>query len=304
MAEVEAVIAEHSPSVHRPFGVSRIFRLLKRSRSSVYWTRSKRRRAPGPANKRGPKTAHTDAELLGQIRTVLGLTPFTGEGHRKVRARLRFMGIRVSKQRVLRLMREASLLAPSRSRRVLGPRVHDGTITPEEPNVMWGIDATGVWTRLEGMVTVFAAIDHATAECVGIHAAKYATRFEALEPIRQGVRTHFGDFAPNIADGLLLRHDHGSQFVSHHFQSEIRFLGIESSPAFVRAPEGNGCIERFFRTLKEQLLWVRSFEDAEDVRRALAEWINTYNEHWLIERHGHRAPAVVRRERIALKASA
>ena len=33
------------------------------------------------------------------------------------------------------------------------------------------------------------------------------------------------------------------------------------SPAFVRQPEGNGCIERFFRTLKEQLLWIRSFQD-------------------------------------------
>jgi putative transposase len=32
-----------------------------------------------------------------------------------------------------------------------------------------------------------------------------------------------------------------SQYVSHHFQAEIRFLGIESSPAFVREPEGNGC---------------------------------------------------------------
>ena len=45
--------------------------------------------------------------------------------------------------------------------------------------------------------------------------------------------------------------------MSDDFQNEIRFLGIVSSPAFVREPEGNGCIERFFKTLKEQLLWVR-----------------------------------------------
>jgi len=32
--------------------------------------------------------------------------------------------------------------------------------------------------------------------------------------------------------------------MSHHFQKEIAFLGIESSPVFVRAPEGNGCAER------------------------------------------------------------
>jgi transposase InsO family protein len=63
------------------------------------------------------------------------------------------------------------------------------------------------------------------------------------------VRRHFGGFARGIARGLSVRHDHGSQCVSHDFQREIAFLGIDSSPAFVRAPEGNGCAERFIRTL-------------------------------------------------------
>ena len=45
----------------------------------------------------------------------------------------------------------------------------------------------------------------------------------------------------------------GSQYVSDHFQNEITFLGMTSSPAFVREPEGNGCAERFIRTLKENL---------------------------------------------------
>jgi hypothetical protein len=43
-------------------------------------------------------------------------------------------------------------------------------------------------------VTVFAAIDHRRAECVGIHVVKNATRSEALEPIRQGAREQFGAF--------------------------------------------------------------------------------------------------------------
>lgn len=118
------------------------------------------------------------------------------------------------------------------------------------------------------------------------------------------MRKCYGAFDANVATGLKLRHDHGSQYVSNHFQSEIAFLGIESSPSFVRSPEGNGCIERFFRTLKEQLLWVRNFVDAEDVRRAAADWIAIYNEHWLIERHGHRSPADFRRELLAVKVPA
>src|SRR4030081_3261890 len=72
--------------------------------------------------------------------------------------------------------------------------------------------------------------------------------------------------------------------MSDHFQKEIGFLGIESSPAFVRAPEGNGCAERFIRTLKENLLWIRTFETIEDLRYALLTFRETYNATWLIER--------------------
>ena len=57
-----------------------------------------------------------------------------------------------------------------------------------------------------------------------------------------------------------------SQYLSDHFQGELSFLGIRSSPSFVAAPEGNGCAERFIRTLKEQLLWVETFETVEQLR--------------------------------------
>jgi len=160
---------------------------------------------------------------------------------------------------------------------------HAGTILTSEPNQMWGIDATATVTLIDGQVTVFAAVDHCTAEYVGIHAVKRATRFEALEPPRQGVHGHFGAFGPQTAAGLRIRHDHGSQSTSDHFQKELRFLGMESSPAFVREPEGNGCIERLFRTLKEQLLWVRHFQHLERLRLALRDFCDRYNREWMIE---------------------
>src|SRR5204863_6724820 len=121
-----------------------------------------------------------------------------------------------------------------------------------------------------------------------------ASRFEALEPIRQGVREHFGAFSGGAAVGLRLRHDHGSVYMSDDFQEEITFLGMTSSPAFVRQPEGNGCIERFFRTLKEQLLWVRPFSTIEELRQALLAFKETYHREWLIARLGYRSPAQVR----------
>jgi transposase InsO family protein len=151
---------------------------------------------------------------------------------------------------------------------------------------------------------VFIAVDHHGAECVGIHAARRATRFEALEPICQGVRRCFGAFGPDAARGLSMRHDHGSQYMSDAFRKELAFLGIESSPAFVRAPEGNGCAERFIRTFKENLLWVRTFDSVEQLRQALTAFRDAYNATWLVERHGFRPPAAIRAEQLSTTALA
>jgi transposase InsO family protein len=86
----------------------------------------------------------------------------------------------------------------------------------------------------------------------------------------------------------------GSVYMTDDFQNEIRFPGIESSTAFVRQPEGNGCIERFFRTLKERLLWVRCSRDLSELSAALIEFRERYNQQWIIERRPP-SPAQTRR---------
>ena len=275
-----------SPSSGQSYGLALVCRVWRTARATVYRHRAPPRTEPARGGPVGPMP---DPALLTAIRAVLAGSPFDGEGHRKMWARLRFAGVRTSKRRVLRLMRENDLLAPSRVGSPRGPRSHDGTIIPETVDTMWGTDLTTTVTG-EGPAAVFVAVDHCSVDCVGIHAAPRATRFEALEPIRQGVRDHFGGFARNIANGLSVRHDHGSQYMSDAFQKELEFLGAESSPAFVRAPEGNGCAERFIRTLKENLLWVQTFDTIEDLRQALLAFRQTYNAARLIERHGSSRP--------------
>lgn len=283
-----------SPSSKKPYGVARVVGLWNLARSSFYAARH-RERHPREAQKRGPKVL-SDAELVTAIRQLLDEAVFSGEGYRKIWARLRHQGIRTSKDRVLHLLRENQLLSPARQPEPVRSNPHEGTIIAELPNQMWGTDATTTFTGTEGTVTVFAAIDHCTAECVGIHVVKKATRFEALEPIRQGMKEQFGAFSGGIAAGLRLRHDHGSVYMSDDFQNEIRFLGIEPSPAFVRQPEGNGCIERFFRTLKEQLLWIRHFRDLEELRAALIEFRTRYNHQWILQRLNYRTPVQARHD--------
>jgi putative transposase len=279
------------------YGVARVCRVWCVSRSRLYRGRTA---SPPPAPRRrpGPQGPMPDAALVEAIRQMLAQSPFHGEGYRKVWARLRHAGLRTSKERVRRLMRENGLQAANRPGRPRGPRSHDGTIIPETIDTMWGTDMTAGFTLEQGQVAVFVAVDHCSSECVGIHAALNATRHEALEPVRQGVAEHFGSVDKDAARGLAIRHDHGSQYMSRDFQREIAWLGATSSPAFIRAPEGNGCAERFIRTLKENLLWVRTFRDVEELRLALIDFRQTYNEHWLIERHGHRPPAQLRRDQM------
>jgi transposase InsO family protein len=283
-----------SPSSNQPYGVARVTSVWDLARSSFYAARGREQHRQTP-QKRGPKV-RSDEELVAEIRELLAVPIFTGEGYRKIWARLRHKGVRTCKDRVLRLLRQHQLLSPSRHPEPAPRNPHDGTIVAAAPDQMWGTDATATFTEMEGNVTVFAAIDHCTAECVGIHVVKKATRFEALEPVRQGVKEHCEDFSAGAAAGLKLRHDHGSVYMSDDFQNEIKFLGIEASPAFVRQPEGNGCIERFFRTLKEQVLWLRRFHDIEELRGALLEFRDRYNHHWILERLNYRTPAQARRD--------
>jgi transposase InsO family protein len=301
--------ATTSTSAHKTYPVATVCRVWDVPRSTFYDWKARQQRVPDASrDKPGPKTAHSDEQLTTLIQTQLAKTEaelqIRGEGHRKVWARLRHAGIRTSKRRVLRLMRKASLLAPTRTGRARGPRNHDGNIHTEHPDEMWGTDGTQVALRSGLLCWVFLAIDHCTAECIGVHASLSGSRFEALEPLRQGVRELLGPIDRDVARGLAIRHDHGSQYMSRAFQEEIAFLGMRSSPSYVGQPEGNGVAERFVRTLKEQLLWVHTFDTVEELRQALQAFRKLYNDSWLVARHGHQTPSQIRAQRRAAKVAA
>ncbi len=202
-------------------------------------------------------------------------------------------GIRVSRKRVLRLMREHALLSPHRARpRPEAP--HERRIVTEAPDVMWATDATQITTVEDGKVWLFGVAEHWNAELLGWHVAKRGTRFEAIQAVGMAVRRRFGHLGAGAARGLALRHDHGSNFMAEVFQKQIRFWGMAPSYAFVGEPETNGVIERLFRTLKEQVVHGRIFQTIGDVRDAVRVFVARYNAEWLIEKNGHRSPADMR----------
>ena len=266
--------------------VAVVCRVLGAPRSTVY---ARRGRAGMPLRP-GPATSISDDQLVGLIRQVLVASPFAGEGYRKVRARLaREHGLRVSGKRVLRLLRREGWLAPQRVRGRRKPRPHDGTIIPAAPNVRWGTDATMAWTRVDGWVWVFCVVDHYSAEAWA-HVAKVGDRFAALQPVYDAVIDRWGRLEGDIARGLQLRHDWGPQYRSTHFLGSIGWLGITDDAAFLGEPETNGCAERWIRTLKEQCLWTELHDTIDQLRQAVAGFVDRYNSSWLIQRHGHRTP--------------
>jgi transposase InsO family protein len=117
----------------------------------------------------------------------------------------------------------------------------------------------------------------------------------ALEPIRQGVQRTHGGYAPKVALGLGLRMDRGPQYTAHQFLGELRWLGTRPTPSYVGEPECNGIMERWIRTLKEECVYLHDFATLEEVRQVIGEFVERYNGAWLLERHGYRTPAEVRR---------
>lgn len=283
-----------SPATSRPYGLERVCRLGGFARSSFYARKSRESEdgAPGqrPRKERpGPVPPLSDDALLGHIRQDLAASPFQGEGHRKVWARLRLaQGLVVGKNRVLRVMRENQLLSPHR--REQPPAEHEGRIITDRPGDIWATDGTRVLTVDQGLVWIFAAVEHWNAECVGIHVSKRGDRFAALEPIKSALQSLYGRVAPGVVRGLSLRTDHGCQYTSEDFTTQIRSWGISHSPGFVGEPQTNGVAERFFRTLKEQAIYGRTFRNLEEVREAVATFVEHYNHSWLIEKNGFLSP--------------
>ena len=202
-----------SPATGHCYGVARVCRVCEVPRSSFYAARlaGADSTRPNPSSaRRGPKPAISDQDLLAAIRADLARSPWTGEGHRKVWARLRAMdGIRVSRKRVLRLMRQHALLSPHRARtRPATP--HERHIITEAANLMWATDATQVITVQDGKVWLFGVAEHWNAEMLGWHVTKHGTRYEAIQALGMAVRQPFGQLGAGAARGLALRHDHGS----------------------------------------------------------------------------------------------
>ena len=286
-----------SPTTKRTYGLKRVCEVWGIARSRIY------REVQKQLAKRGPKPQCDDSTLLKKIQTDLASSPFKGEGHRKIHARLKRQGTVSGRNRILSVMRKNNLLSPHRGH-YTSSNSHDGRIITDAPNVMWGSDGTKVLTVDDGWVWIFSVADHWNTECLGWHVCKKGDRFAAYEPISQAIKKIYGGHRKDIATGLKLRIDNGSQYTSDYFLDQVQYLGVEASFGLVRQPETNGVAERFHRTLKEQIFEGKVFKDIDEVRDAVRKFVDVYNEQWLVAKRGYQSPAEARLHYKKLKGAA
>lgn len=257
------------------------------------------KKAADPPKKRGPRPFLTDEEVLAAVREAIEESPFVSEGYIKVWVRMRRKGKKASKDRVLRIMRENNLLSPYRhDKATVRVRKHEGKIVQGKPDLLWGTDGKKFFVEDIGWCWFFGVLDHFNDELISWHTCKRGTRYEAMEPVRAAVRKRFGTVEKDVCKGtaLKLRSDHGSQYDSNDFMAEMKFLGLNMSKAYVRQPECNGCIERFHRTLEEEVFSLNHFKTLEEANEAIRKFVENYNHQWLIYRLGYKSPLEYREE--------
>ena len=74
-----------------------------------------------------------------------------------------------------------------------------------------------------------------------------------------------------------LRHECGPQLTARQFNAEVNWPAIRNSRAYVGAPECNGLIERFMRTLKQECIYEHPFRTLEETRFVIGRFIQQYN---------------------------
>jgi transposase InsO family protein len=269
------------------------------SRAAYYAARRPRPAAKVVALRPAPR--HTSSEVaLAAIREVIAAEPAWGV--RKVWATLKRDGLKVSRKRVHALMR-ANGLVLARDREP-GETTRGHVVVPE-PNRRFGGDLTTVWTKKDGWVAVVPTIDCGCRSVLGLTVTKDQHGPAVLASVDEALREAFG--APKyVPAGVELRTDHGPQYTGADCAAFVAAWGLVHTFAPVGRPTGNAVAERVIRTMKEEVVWLRDWNSADELREALIAWRHRYNTRRPHQALGWKTPAEYRAEKLgaALKLAA
>ena len=126
---------------------------------------------------------------------------------------------------------------------------------PGRLNLWWGIDMTKVMVEGFGWMYIAAVLDWYTKNIVGYYTGMECRSRHWLEALDSAVNRQFPDGVREKS--LHLMSDNGSQPSAISFMKACREIDIHQVFTSYSNPKGNADTERLFRTMKEELLWLR-----------------------------------------------
>ncbi|MGH8572897.1 MAG: IS3 family transposase, partial [Gammaproteobacteria bacterium] len=218
---------------------------------------------------------------------------FPGYGYRRVTHALRRDGWTINAKRVLRVLREESLLCQRKRRFVpttdsrhglgrypnrLAERALDG------PNQAWVADIT--YIRLPTTFCYLAAIlDAWSRRCVGWELSRHIDTDLSVAALEHAIRSR------QPAPGLIHHSDHGVQYASTRYVDRLAQIGAAISMATVGNVYENALAESFFATLKREEVYLHEYRTLAEAEANLERFLDdVYNHKRLHSSLGYRPP--------------
>ncbi len=262
--------------------LSRQCRLLEISRSSLYY------RPKG-------ETAETLA-LMRRIDELFLLYPFYGS--RQMVRHLRREGVRVGRHRVRRVMRLMGIAAIYRAPRTSKPHPEHKVypyllrgLSIERPDQVWCSDITYIPVH-GGFLYLVAVMDWASRRVLSWRLSNSLDASFCVEALAEAL-DRYGK--PDIFNT-----DQGSQFTSGDFTGLLENAKVKISMDGRGRFLDNIFIERLWRSLKYEAVYLHELVDGIEARRVIDGWLAFYNEERPHTALGGRTPAEAHRGLIGI----
>lgn len=233
----------------------------------------------------GPKWNDIDLADMRMIDEIYTKCPYYG--YRRISAQMQFKGREINRKRVRRLMRIMGIQGispgPNLSKRLHAKYKHPYLLRGlkiDRPDQVWAIDITYIRLR-QGFMYLFVIIDLYSRYIVDYELSTTLDRHWVHDCLRRAFR----DRKPEIINS-----DQGSQFTNEDYINLLKSEGIKISMDGKGRALDNIFVERFFRSLKYEDIYLNEYESPRSLRRGINKYIKFYNEERLHESLGYDSP--------------